>query len=89
MAIGFPFPFAGYFRGLDAAIRSPIAVAMWGILFGGFVVQGLAGGFAGTFAFRAGSPDQKHVDRLTTWCALVAATPGLFVLSVLFRFVKW
>ena len=40
-------------------------------------------------AHRARTPDQKHVDRLTTWYALIAATPGLFLLSVVFRFVKW
>lgn len=86
LVIGFPFPFAGYLRGADAAIRSPIAVVMWGVFFGGFVVQGLLGCCAAWMAKRALKRDPQ---RRTTWYALAAAAPGPLLLSIVFRLVKW
>lgn len=89
LSIGFPFPFAGYDRGTDAAIRSPIAVVMWGIFMGGFVVQGLLGCCATWIAHRAGRANAEFHNHLTTWYAAVAAVPGPLCLAIVFRFLKW
>src|SRR5690606_18388201 len=43
----FPFPLAGYQSGIGAMLLSPIAVAVYGILLGGFVLRGLLGAIGG------------------------------------------
>lgn len=52
----FPFPFAGYQSGVAAMLLSPIAVAVYGILLGGFVLLGLAGAIAGAVLGSEESP---------------------------------
>jgi hypothetical protein len=48
----FPFPLAGYESGLSAALRSPVAVLMYGILIGLFPVAGVLGALAAWAAAR-------------------------------------
>lgn len=52
----FPFPLAGYQSGIGAMLLSPIAVAVYGILLGGFVLLGLLGAVAGAVLGSEESP---------------------------------
>lgn len=89
LVIGFPFPFAGYLSGWHAAVYSPVAVLIWGVLLGGFAVQALLGAAAGWLAYGAASFSRRPCGTLITWYSLPASVPAVIVLSVLCRFIHW
>ena len=83
----FPIPFGGYASGVDAVIPTLLAVTVYGVLFGGFMVQGLLGGLAGLLARRRGGPDRRHTWRLCALYGLAASLPGVVILAVLDKII--
>ena len=79
----FPIPFGSYMSGIGAVIPALFAAAFYGVL-GGFVVQALLGGIAGVMASRSGAPDRR---RAVLTYSVLAALPGVLVLSVLDRII--
>ncbi len=56
----FPFPMVAYVSGLSAAIRSPIAVLIYGSIIGLFPIAGILGALAGWVSTRFTSPDKPR-----------------------------
>jgi len=83
----FPVPFMGYMSGADAVGPALWAVVFYGVLFGGFVVQGLLGWLGGLAAERWGAPDRLSVARLTMCLGIMASAIGVFTLSILDKFI--
>ena len=59
----FPFPLAGYSSGFGAMVRSPVAVAFYGVLSGGFIVLALLGAVIGKVFH---SPDVSRKKTIVT-----------------------
>jgi len=83
----FPVPFAGYISGYRAVPLSVLAVAFYGLLFGGFVVVGALGAIGGIVAHRLHQPDLGDVRRWTRGLAGFAAVLSVMVLAVLDKFI--
>ena len=83
----FPIPFGGYASGVEAVIPTLLAVTVYGVLFGGFMVQGLLGGLAGLLARRRGGPDRRRTWRLCALYGLAASLPGVVILAVLDKII--
>jgi hypothetical protein len=64
-----------------------MAVTVYGVVFGGFIVQGLLGGVAGVLARRHGGPDRRRVWCLCAVYALAASLPGVVILAVLDKII--
>ena len=79
----FPIPFGGYASGVDAVIPTLLAVTVYGVLFGGFMVQGLLGGVAGVLARQQGGPARRGSWRRCAFYVLAASAPGVLILAVL------
>lgn len=83
----FPVPFGGYVSGPGGAALTPLAVTIYGLVFGGFLVQGVLGGVAGLRAGHRGRHDRGRTWRLCFLYGLAAAVPGVAVLAVLDRII--
>jgi hypothetical protein len=79
----FPVPFGGYVSGPSGAVLSPLAVTIYGVMFGGFVVQGVLGGIAGRLARRRGRGNQRLTWRLCILYGAAASLPGVALLATL------
>ena len=75
----FPIPFGSYMSGIGAVIPALFAAGFYGVI-GGFAVQAILGGIAGVMASRTGAPNRR---RAVLTCAVLAALPGLLILSIL------
>ena len=85
----FPLPFAGYQSGLEAAVKSPLAVAFYGIM-GGFVLVPALGAMCAALVFKTVNGDQPKARRLTIFLALVIAFVSCLFLSILDHFIgEW
>jgi uncharacterized membrane protein YfcA len=73
----FPIPFAGYQSGVEAMVSSPIAVLLYGVATGGFVVLGVIGAVAGVLI---GASDRSKQSILIA--ALTIDTVAIGLLSV-------
>jgi len=73
----FPFPLAGYQSGVAAMLLSPIAVAVYGILLGGFVLLGLLGAVAGAVLGTDESPAETILP-----AALLIELAAMLLLAV-------
>ncbi len=83
----FPIPFGGYSSGVHAVLPSAVAVTVYGVMFGGFVVQGLLGAVAGVLAQRRAGPDEGHKWRRCGIYGLAASLPGVTTLAVLDKII--
>jgi hypothetical protein len=83
----FPIPFGGYSSGVHAVLPSVVAVTVYGLVFGGFLVQALLGGVAGVLARRHGGPDRTHRWRRCVICGVAASLPGVTALAVLDKII--
>jgi hypothetical protein len=83
----FPIPFGGYSSGVHAVLPSLLAVTVYGLMFGGFIVQGLLGGVAGFLARRQGGLDQRRTWRLCAIYGVAASLPGVVALAVLDKII--
>jgi len=83
----FPIPFGGYASGLNAVLPTLIAVTVYGVVLGGFVVQGLLGGATGVLARRHGGPDRRRTWRLCAYYGLAASLPGVTILAILDKII--
>ena len=75
----FPIPFGSYMSGIGAVIPALFAAGFYGVI-GGFAVQAILGGAAGVMAARTGAANRR---RAVLTCAVLAALPGLLILSIL------
>lgn len=82
----FPMPMGGYESGLDAALKSPVALVFYG-LFGGFVVVPAFGAFAGWMAFRMAGGGSVTARRLSVVYGLSCALIACLILSVLDKII--
>src|SRR4051794_13969843 len=82
----FPIPFAGYQRGPAAAMRSLLAVALYGAT-GGFIALAALGAVAGAVAFRLTGGDQTQLRRATIAAALAIDLAAALLLATLDRVV--
>jgi hypothetical protein len=78
----FPIPFGSYMSGPGAVMPAIFAAAFYGMI-GGFMVQAVLGGIAGVLGARAGPPDRKGAWRRCATFAILAALPGVLILSIL------
>ena len=83
----FPVPFGGYVSGPSGATLSPLAVTIYGVMFGGFVIQGLLGGVAGGLAERRGGGSRRLTWRLCILYGLAASLPGVALLATLDKII--
>lgn len=74
----FPVPFSGYQSGFEAMLISPLAVAVYGIFTGGFVVLALIGALLGWMLNRLGESDSGTILN----AALAVDTAVILLLSV-------
>ena len=79
----FPIPFGGYSSGVHAVWPSVVAVTVYGVMFGGFIVQALLGGVAGALALRHGGPSRRYSWRRCASYGVAASLPGVTALAVL------
>ena len=86
LVYGFPVPFAGKLRGLDAVVPSLRAVLYYGAL-GGFAVLGLLGAAAGAAAQRVGGSDRPRVYRLCLLLSALVSGACIAFLAVLDRII--
>lgn len=85
----FPLPFAGYQSGLEAAVKSPLAVIFYGIM-GGFVIVPALGALCGVLVFKTVNDHPLKAKRLTIFLAMMIAFLFCFTLSILDRFIgEW
>jgi hypothetical protein len=78
----FPVPFAGYESGVAAVPHAVLAVAMYGML-GGFFVLGLAGAAAGVLIRRSVHGSGRRPLPILCGVAAAIAFAGALALSVL------
>jgi hypothetical protein len=79
----FPVPFGGYVSGPRGVGLSLLAATIYGVVFGGFVLQGLLGGVAGWLACRRAGGEPLATGRLCLCYGLLAAAPGVALLATL------
>jgi hypothetical protein len=78
----FPIPLGGYASGFLAAMLSVLAVLVYGVLLGGFVVLACAGALAGVLIYRSARPNFVAVRSATVACALVVDTTAAMLLAL-------
>jgi hypothetical protein len=86
----FPIPFSGYESGPRAVPRSLIAVVLYGLFAGGFIVLAVLGAAAGTAAKLLVGPDARRERWLTVTFALAGDLVAVMILAVLDKLIgKW
>lgn len=83
----FPVPFGGYVSGPGGAALAPLAVTIYGAVFGGFLVQGVLGGLAGRLAERRGRGSGPRTWRLCLVYGALASLPGVALLAILDKII--
>lgn len=83
----FPVPFAGYVSGVKGAAVSAVAVTFYGVLFGGFLVQGGLGAIAGVITASRPAGDRGQLARRFIIAGTVASIPGVALLAVFDKIV--
>ena len=83
----FPVPLGGNASGLAGAALSTFAVTFYGIVLGGFVVQGAAGAIAATLATRRTEGDPGRARRIALAAGAGASIPGVILLATLEKII--
>ena len=83
----FPVPLVGYASGVDAVLPTLVAVTVYGVVLGGFVVQGLLGWAAGKLARRHGEGERRRTRWLCAAYGWAASIPGVVALAVLDKII--
>jgi hypothetical protein len=83
----FPVPLVGYLSGIIAVIPALIAVLIYGILLGGFILLGLLGAIGGFVAGTIIRQDRRRCTWVTGAWALLVATAGVVTLAVLDKII--
>jgi hypothetical protein len=81
----FPIPFGGYASGLDAIPVAMMAVAFYGVTFGGFIVVGALGAIAAVMSHRFAAPRRSWGTTLVP--SLVIAFCATFTLAILDKLI--
>ena len=82
----FPVPLAGYLSGIDAVVPAMVAVLIYGILLGGFLLLGGTGATIGYFAEKWNTTNPK-VGRWVVAVTCMSST--LIYLMILATLDKW
>ncbi len=77
----FPYPLGGYVSGLEALPLTAAAVTFYGLVFGGFGVQALAGA-AALWVYGRWPGAQGRDYRLCMLASVAGAAPGVALMSL-------
>jgi hypothetical protein len=83
----FPVPFAGYLSGPSAIFPALISIFFYGVLFGGFIIQGLLGGIGGFVAEFFAAPDKHNLKKLCIIFSTIGASFGVLTLALLDKII--
>ena len=83
----FPVPFAGYLSGINAVLPAMVAVLIYGVLLGGFVLLGVLGAIGGLVAATTLKFDQPRCAWVARLWALLVSTTSILILAFLDKII--
>ena len=83
----FPVPFGGYMSGPGAVFPVLLSIFMYGVIFGGFLVQAFLGGIGGFVAESFAAPDNHNIKLLCIIFSTIGASFGVLTLALLDKII--
>ena len=83
----FPVPFVGYMSGPGAIVPALKGAVFYGVVFGGFGVQAVLGGFGGVAGASYGAPDIGRMRKSCVIASMLASAAGVLALAVLDKII--